>query len=344
MLYDSSFFSTTLKISHEIKSSFDKLNETVDSIDIEEKNVTKKIDTYIGDWRVPYNRKFVHLFDYRKGKIDKSYLISDYGEVISFKRKTPIVIKQFDKDGYKIFVAGEKPNLFTHVAVLFSFMYQYYFVSSKGYPKPQCSEAINSSQDFKKFIDGRLNLNDIDSDVHHKDEDKHNNKLSNLLLTYGDTHKAYHDIKKMKHDENEITDLLSVTAKIKNRDIQKPTLFNIEGGSVQQITTFEEEDGDKFGNEFLSQKFKGKAVIVWHEREMKIAVYDKWLEMINEDPTRALHPQCIKFIAQEANTELFYKIPKAEDWQDLPEEQFLTFDFIKRIPRRERGILATVQY
>ena len=309
------------------------------------KNVAEKKETYIGEWRVPFNRKFVYLFDYLKGKPNKSYLISNYGEVISFKNKNPKLKKQYNRNEYKGFsVEHHKTDLYTHVAVLFSFGYQYYFISSKGYPKPQCSEVINSSRDFKKFIDSRTNLNDIQSDVHHKDEDRENNKLSNLLLTYEGAHKAYHDIKKMKHDENEITDLLSVTAKIKNRDIQKPTLFNIEGGSVQQITTFEKEDGDKFGNEFLSQKFKGKAVIVWHEREMKMAVYDKWLEMINEDPTRALHPQCIKFIAQEANTELFYKIPKAEDWQDLPEEQFLTFDFIKRIPRRERGILATVQY
>jgi len=301
------------------------------------KNVTKKIDTYIGDWRVPYNRKFVHLFDYRRGKIDKSYLISDYGEVISFKRKTPIVIKQFDKDGYMIFVAGEKPNLFTHVAVLFSFMYQYYFVSSKGYPKPQCSEEINSAQDFKKFIDGRLNLNDIDSDVHHKDEDKHNNKLSNLLLTYGDTHKAYHDIKKMKHDENEITDLLSVTAKIKNRDIQEPTLFNTEGGSVPQITTLADVPAEDIENEFNTR-------IIYDEWDMKKTAYEKWLELINEDPTIALKARCIKLEMQVENAELFYKIPKAEDWQDLPEEQILTFDFIERIPRRERGILATVQY
>ena len=301
------------------------------------KNVTKKIDTYIGDWRVPYNRKFVHLFDYRKGKIDKSYLISDYGEVISFKRKTPIVIKQFDKDGYKIFVAGEKPNLFTHVAVLFSFMYQYYFVSSKGYPKPQCSEAINSAQDFKKFIDGRLNLNDIDSDVHHKDEDRHNNKLSNLLLTYGDTHKAYHDIKKMKHDENEITDLLSVTAKIKNRDIQKPTLFNTEGGSIPQIKTQADVPTEDIENEFNTR-------IIYDERDIKKTVYDKWREKFDENLTVGLKAQCIKVEMLVENAELFYKIPKLEDWQGLPEEQLLMFDFIERIPRRERGILATVQY
>ena len=301
------------------------------------KDAKQKKDTFIRGWRVPYNRKFVHLFDYRKGKINKSYLISDYGEVISFKRKTPIVIKQFDKDGYMIFVAGEKPNLFTHVAVLFSFMYQYYFVSSKGYPKPQCSEAINSAQDFKKFIDGRLNLNDIDSDVHHKDEDRHNNKLSNLLLTYGDTHKAYHDIKKMKHDENHITDLLSVTAKIKNRYIQEPTLFNTEGGSVPQITTLADVPTKDIENEF-------NAKIVYDEWDMKKTAYEKWLELINEDPTIALKARCIKLEMQVENAELFYKIPKAEDWQDLPEEQILTFDFIERIPRRERGILATVQY
>ena len=216
-------------------------------------------------------------------------------------------------------------------------MYQYYFVSSKGYPKPQCSEAINSAQDFKKFIDGRLNLNDIDSDVHHKDEDKHNNKLSNLLLTYGDTHKAYHDIKKMKHDENEITDLLSVTAKIKNRDIQKPTLFNTEGGSIPQIKTQADVPTEDIENEFNTR-------IIYDERDIKKTVYDKWREKFDENLTVGLKAQCIKVEMLVENAELFYKIPKLEDWQGLPEEQLLMFDFIERIPRRERGILATVQY
>ena len=300
------------------------------------KDAKQKKDTFIRGWRVPYNRKFVSMYNYNTGRIDKRYLISDHGEVISFCRKSPLVVKQFKPNDYNKFKVRKK-DVFTHVIVWLSFAYQYYCVSSKGYKKPDCSDKIESPQDFNRFLKLRLGSSFEEIVIHHKDGNKLNNDISNLMLVYTDAHEAYHKIKGVKPSGNDLTDLFTVSAKLKNINLKKPHTFNTEGGSIPQIKTQADVPTEDIENEFNTR-------IIYDERDIKKTVYDKWLELINEDPTIALKARCIKLEMQVENAELFYKIPKAEDWQDLPEEQILTFDFIERIPRRERGILATVQY
>ena len=293
------------------------------------KDAKQKKDTFIRGWRVPYNRKFVPMFNYNTGRIDKRYLISDHGEVISFCRRSPLVVKQYKPHDYNKFKVRKK-DVFTHVVVWLSFAYQYYCVSSKGYKKPDCSDKIESPQDFNRFLKLRLGSSFEEIIIHHKDGDRLNNDISNLMLVYTDAHKAYHAIKDLKLTGNDSNDMLSMSALPEVRALEKPTMFNIDGGKVSQIITL---DPEGIPYEKLTKDLN--TIIRYKEPLIKAHIYAAWIQLVNDNLQKGTKPCIAKVELPDINQEIFYRIPKSE-------EQGLSFEEIKdsitRIPRRERGI------
>ena len=140
------------------------------------KDAKQKVDTFVQGQRIPFNRVFVPLYDYKKHKFVKSYLISDHGEVISFKGVEPIIIKQSGTD-YNRFVANH--TLYTHRAVWFSFAMKW-LQDPQAVKKPLAFTDITSVGQVKAFAD----CEKISSryEVHHGDGNKRNNCYNNLVL------------------------------------------------------------------------------------------------------------------------------------------------------------------
>ena len=290
------------------------------------KDAKQKKDTFIRGWRVPYNRKFVPMYNYNTGRIDKRYLISDHGEVISFYQRLPRVVKQFKPNNYKKFQVSRK-DVFTHVVVWLSFAYQYYRVSSKGYKKPDCSDKIESPQDFNRFLKLRLDIGYEEIIIHHKDGDRLNNNISNLMLVYTDAHKAYHAIKNLKLTGNDSNDMLSMSALPEVRALEKPTAFDPDSGQIIGL------DPEGIPYEELTKNLN--TLIGYKEPDIKAHIYATWCQLVNDDMLKGIRDCIAKVELIDINQEIFYRIPKSEE-QGLSLEEIR--NSITRIPRRERGI------
>ena len=94
---------------------------------------------------------------------DGRYYISNCGRVLSLKRSRPVILKPYDRSGYKsVKILGKAHSIHRLVAQ--------YFISDK---------IVNN----KQLV------------VHHKDNNKHNNNYNNLeILTYQEHYDKHKEV------------------------------------------------------------------------------------------------------------------------------------------------------
>lgn len=152
-------------------------------------NTAKKIDTIVSGWRVPYNRVIIPLYDYKRGRASKKYLITDHGEVISFTKAEPKIIKTRSSDDYDHCTIN-KYTYYIHRGVWFSFAY-HWIKNPSAVNEPLAFEKITSKEQLDELRKAKVSQWNSRKrkrefkaryEIHHQDSNERNNCYSNLVL------------------------------------------------------------------------------------------------------------------------------------------------------------------